>query len=207
MANTVSGGPGSAIFGGAAGNGASNFSILNSTFYRNVASGDDAAQVVGGGYGDGGGGAETVFFSTFEQNNATNTGGGPILGGNFGSFGGAVLANSIVVGAMAGGECGGTFTDGGYNIADDASCGFSDTGSKNNTNPRLSPLGLFSNGGPTQTIALLRGSPAIDAIPVAACVDSTGAAVRVDQRGFPRPNILDGPTGPCDIGAFESQLP
>ena len=57
-------------------------------------------------------------------------------------------------------------------------------------NPLLSPLGDY--GGPTQTIALLPGSPAI----------GTGTAVSgvsTDQRGEP----LDSPVP--DIGAFQSQ--
>jgi hypothetical protein len=62
-----------------------------------------------------------------------------------------------------------------------------------NTNPKLGPLA--SNGGPTQTIALLKGSPAIDYIPLALCP-------KTDQRGHKRP---DNPhESACDIGAFES---
>jgi hypothetical protein len=59
--------------------------------------------------------------------------------------------------------------------------------------PRLGPL--QDNGGPTQTIALLRGSPALNA--------GSNAFVtpgETDQRG--RPRIAD---GTVDIGAFESQ--
>lgn len=48
---------------------------------------------------------------------------------------------------------------------------------------------LSDNGGPTLTIPLLAGSPAIDAAD--GCTDT-------DQRGEPR-------QGPCDIGAFELQ--
>jgi CSLREA domain-containing protein len=57
-------------------------------------------------------------------------------------------------------------------------------------NPLLAPLRNY--GGPTQTMALLPGSPAIDA-------GSGGTGIpATDQRGLAR-------VGPVDIGAFESQ--
>ena len=59
----------------------------------------------------------------------------------------------------------------------------------NNTDPILGPLA--DNGGPTLTMALLPGSPAIDA-------GDTSLAPATDQRGFPRPAGLA-----ADIGAFE----
>ena len=55
--------------------------------------------------------------------------------------------------------------------------------------PMLGPL--TNNGGPTLTMALLPGSPAIDA-------GTTSLAPAADQRGFPRPAGLA-----ADIGAFE----
>ena len=58
------------------------------------------------------------------------------------------------------------------------------------TDPLLAPLGDY--GGPTQTMALLPGSPAIDA------GTSTGAPA-TDQRGIARPQAR------VDIGAFESR--
>ena len=57
------------------------------------------------------------------------------------------------------------------------------------TDPKLGPLA--NNGGPTPTMALLAGSPAIDA-------GNTSVATATDQRGFPRPAGLA-----ADIGAFE----
>jgi hypothetical protein len=57
------------------------------------------------------------------------------------------------------------------------------------TDPKLVPLA--DNGGPTLTMALLPGSPAIDA-------GNPSLAPATDQRGFPRP----AGTAP-DIGAFE----
>ena len=51
--------------------------------------------------------------------------------------------------------------------------------------PRLDPEGLKDNGGPTQTLALLPGSPAIDAADPDLCADPP--VDRVDQRGYVRP--------------------
>lgn len=59
---------------------------------------------------------------------------------------------------------------------------------------------LADNGGPTPTISLLPGSPAIDAIPSASCLDHEGLPMSADQRGRLRP-IGAG----CDIGAYEAQ--
>ena len=66
----------------------------------------------------------------------------------------------------------------------------------------LNPVLAF-NGGPTQTHALVPGSPAIDA-GGAVCTDANGNPLLTDQRGKPR--IVDGNgdgTARCDIGAFE----
>src|SRR5262249_28942802 len=63
---------------------------------------------------------------------------------------------------------------------------------------------LKNNGGPTQTHALVAGSPAIDAGNPSGCLDNSGALLQTDQRGFPR-NVdgnSDG-TARCDIGAVE----
>jgi hypothetical protein len=68
----------------------------------------------------------------------------------------------------------------------------------------LNPTLAF-NGGPTQTHALVPGSPAIDAGgPV--CLDADGNPLTIDQRGQPRPVDGDGDgIVACDIGAFELQ--
>ena len=63
---------------------------------------------------------------------------------------------------------------------------------------------LKNNGGPTQTHALLAGSPAIDAGDPSGCRDSQGALLATDQRGFAR--HVDGNNdgiARCDIGAVE----
>ncbi|MFL5797081.1 MAG: choice-of-anchor Q domain-containing protein [Actinomycetota bacterium] len=54
---------------------------------------------------------------------------------------------------------------------------------------------LADNGGPTLTLALLTGSPALNVIPPVSC------AVTVDQRGVHRPQGLR-----CDVGSFERQV-
>ena len=63
---------------------------------------------------------------------------------------------------------------------------------------------LKNNGGPTQTHALVAGSPAIDAGNPNGCRDNSGALLQTDQRGFPR-NVDGNNDGAarCDIGAVE----
>jgi CSLREA domain-containing protein/uncharacterized repeat protein (TIGR01451 family) len=79
-----------------------------------------------------------------------------------------------------------------HNLSNDASCMFTDPGSRQNVDAKLGPLA--NNGGETDTLALLEGSPAIDSGTSAGCPP-------VDQRGITRPQ---GPA--CDIGAFERVL-
>jgi hypothetical protein len=108
----------------------------------------------------------------------------------------ATLSATIVANSGSGLDCvnGNSLTlpavaDGGYNLDDDGSCGFGGT-SLSDTAARLDPAGLQNNGGPTQTIALEPGSPAIGHVTDPAECPAT------DQRG-------DARTVPCDIGAFE----
>ncbi len=85
----------------------------------------------------------------------------------------------------------GTITDQNNNISSDATPTFSQPNSFTKTDPKLAVAGLFPNGGPTETIALMKTSPAINAI-------HDSSAPSFDQRGVPRPLGLR----PC-IGAFE----
>ena len=93
------------------------------------------------------------------------------------------LTNSIVGHSASGMNCSGTITDGGGNLADDATCGTVPA-----TLSGLDPV-LTNNGGSTFTHALLAGSSAIDA--AGAC------GLVTDQRSFVRDD------GACDSGAFE----
>jgi hypothetical protein len=118
----------------------------------------------------------------------------PVQGGGIFSTNGTVtLWNSIVANSGSSSNCFGVLVDGGHNLSSDGSCKFSALGSLNNTDPRLSPLDDF--GGPTLTIALGAGSPALDAADAAHCPPT-------DQRGIARPFGMA-----CDIGAFESAPP
>ena len=166
--------------------------VINSTFSAN------STKECGGSIASGFlSGTATIVNSTFSGNvGGFDCGGGGDISGSAYS-----LKSTIVAGKAAGGNCVGN-TDLGYNISDDDSCGFSAVGSRNNTDPMLDPAGLANNGGPTQTIALLSGSPAIDAIPLADCTDQSSNRITTDQRGFPRPDARGEPA--CDIGAYES---
>lgn len=76
-----------------------------------------------------------------------------------------------------------------HNISGDGSCMFTDAGSKQSTDPLLGAL--QNNGGETDTLALLAGSPAID-------TGTNDGCPGADQRGVSRPQGSS-----CDIGAFE----
>jgi hypothetical protein len=107
------------------------------------------------------------------------------------------LKNTLMAGHSSG-NCAAQITSLDHNLSDDASCMLQGTHDLDNTAAGLDPAGLTSNGGATQTIALLRDSAAMDAVPLADCTDAQDDPVVVDQRGFLRP-IGAG----CEIGAYE----
>lgn len=113
----------------------------------------------------------------------------------------AVILQNSILSKNGRGNCSGLVTSNGYNLSSDAACAFSGPGDMNSTDPLLGPL--QNNGGPTQTMALPSGSPAIDAGNPVGCTDELGHLLTTDQRGMPRPDKED--TGGCDIGAYESQ--
>jgi len=143
------------------------------------------------------GGAIVNGSGNLAMNNSTISGNsaGGIFNGST-----AMLQNSIVAN-NSGTNCGGTITSHGYNLSSDGSCALHNSGDRNNTNPVLGTLGYY--GGPTPTIPLLTGSPAIDAGNPSGCTDGHGNLLKTDQRGAPRPDLED--TAGCDMGAFERQ--
>jgi len=163
--------------------------ITNSTF-----SGNTSAS--GGGALFHASGTLSVSNSTMSGNSDTSSGGGI---DNAAAGGSVSIANSILSSNTNGNCVGSSVTNGGLNISDDATCLFgSATGANGQTigdsvNSMLDPNGLLYNGGPTQTIGLQVGSPAIAAIATANCPAA-------DQRGATRPAAGQ---NACDIGAFE----
>lgn len=229
--SSASGGPSAAIGGGIALLGVAN--VASTTVDRNVAkaSGDvtvsPSVTSIGG----------NVFVApTFTIGSTTlttifNTKNSIYANGKLGSnFAGGFNATAT------GRDVSGAVTSFGYNLIQYPDSpglnGFTATGDltgvapklgklKNNGGPVIFPNGAtgFASGpadpsiageehiGPTQTEALLSGSPAIDKVPVASCTDlsgstpGNGAPLTVDQRNFLRP--FPYPNGPCDIGAYE----
>jgi fibronectin-binding autotransporter adhesin len=110
----------------------------------------------------------------------------------------ATLVNTLVAG-NTGGDLSGIFTGSNDWIADGTGTGL--TASQSGA-PMLDPNGLRDNGGPTQTIALLPGSPAIGAGSVALEVDAQGNPLTSDQRGLPFQRVVG---GSVHIGAYQVQ--
>jgi hypothetical protein len=187
----------SAAYGGGIETNFGTVTITNSTISGNTASRE------GGGI-DQGSGMLTVSNSTVTNNtseygairnyigtaNVQNT----IIAGNIDSDGGAP-------------DVAGAFISQGYNLigASDYSTGFLNGVNNDQVgtvaspiNPMLGPL--QNNSGPTETHALLPGSPAIDR--------GNSFGLTTDQRGFSRPVDFPLPNAPggngSDIGAFEA---
>jgi hypothetical protein len=142
-----------------------------------------------------------VWNSTVASNVSTYVGGGIANGFFDGTT--ASIRDSIIAGNSAtgfGADVYGPFISGGYNLIGNTndSAGFGTLGDQLNVNPLLGPLADY--GGPTLTMALRAGSPAID--------KGNRFGWHSDQRFFSRP--IDDPNIPnasggdgSDIGAFE----
>ena len=181
--------------GGAQGGGLMNWSggpgetgdvvLTNATISGNSASNE-------GGFGVGGGinnqEALVLKATTITSNTASD-------GGGFeGTFSGQLTLKNTIIANNSGDDCApfSKLTSEGHNLDSDGSCQLNAAGDRPNADPKLGPLA--DNGGPTQTPAILAGSPAIDAGDDTTCPTS-------DQRGFPRPQGTA-----CDIGAYESDF-
>jgi hypothetical protein len=176
--------------------------VTNCTFSNNEAIGNGAS---GGGIYNTQGATLTLTNCTVAYNSAAANG----IGGGIDNVAGSTLNlfNTIVAENTAGSspDVAGTINTADHNLIGDG------TGSKIVTDeggnqiggingaavidPRLGPLA--DNGGPTQTIALLRGSPAIGMADDNALIS---AGVTTDQRGHARTDHFGLAT---DIGAYE----
>jgi hypothetical protein len=130
--------------------------------------------------------------------------------------GGVTVENTIIAGNTAANGAGdatgaptpgpnvdGAVTSNGHNLLGVATeaTGFGGPGDQTGANPQLAPLA--DNGGPTETMALSPGSPAIDA--------GVAAGATLDQRGMPRtvddPGVANAATSDgTDIGAYEAPV-
>lgn len=157
----------------------------------------------GGGIDHRGGNDVAIVNSTITNNHAIKGGGGLNSGQGYWpiseevALGRVRVLNTIIAGN--------TSTNGplnchvkaqiiesiGHNLDNDGSCFLTADGDLPLRDPMLAPLA--DNGGPTQTQALLRRSPAINA-------GATEGCPQRDQRGIARPQ-----GGACDIGAFERE--
>ncbi len=168
--------------------------LINTTIAGNTANGDGGAI-----YNED---TLTAINATITDNSARLTGGGifnenvihlnnTIVARND-ADGGPDVENENVEGTTSNNSLIGNTSDSGVS-----------SGNGNVLNPTTLGLGtLGTNGGPTQTIALLLGSPAIDAGSNALAVDAQGHALTTDQRGTGFPRIVN---GTVDIGAYELQ--
>jgi uncharacterized repeat protein (TIGR01451 family) len=170
-------------------------SLVNDTIANNRTLGTGQ----GGGIFERGSGSNSL--SLLNVTLSHNTTPAATAGGNLFIQSGATLAlrNTLIAGSD---HSGGNLTGSGGAIVNDLGNNLVDATSASdlpltgpndllNVNPGLDPNGLQDNGGPTQTIALLAGSPAIDHA-------STSVFPPTDQRGVPRPQ-----GAAPDIGAFE----
>jgi len=154
--------------------------ILNSTFYRNSA---------GRGYGG----------AIYSEDSLSDYFANDTFAGNSTSWASSVtsgvysprgmMVNSILANDLSNGHPNCDMPEGQFrgNLSTDSSC----NPAYPQTDPLLGPLA--DNGGPTQTMSLYPGSPAIDA--------AADCSVSHDQRG-----LLRWQGSRCDIGAYEARL-
>ena len=195
-----------ATYGGAINNLGGSASVADDTFLDNSAT--DGGAVNTGYYEPA---TLSLVASTFLGNTATD--GDAVDNGDDSGGGTITVADNVVADpAPACDQKSGTWSDDGDNVASDSSC-FSSTpasGDDNAGRGLAALLGpLADNGGPTATMELLAGNPALSVIPnnssaTIALADGTTytpCPVAADQRGISSP-----PSAACDFGAVQSSF-
>jgi hypothetical protein len=186
--------------------------ITNSTFYANIAYSRQQSGVSGFGGGIANSGTLNLTNSTVTAN-FSGAGGSGVVNGGVANVKSTIIASNYggVSFFQSSPDVFGAFKSQGFNLIGkkDGSTGFTAASDKKGTiaaplNPKLDPRGLHNNGGPTQTVSLLAGSPAIDK---GTSIGLTGT-LTTDQRGFSRTvdntSIVNATGGDgTDIGAFE----
>ncbi|MEY2483616.1 MAG: hypothetical protein QOK24_2144 [Verrucomicrobiota bacterium] len=164
--------------GGIFTSGTSTVNVINTTITRNVATQPGTFSPSAGGIGNAG----------------SPSAGSPNNGSSVVNLQNTILALNTSASGRSNGA--GPFNSQGNNLVGDASgsTGFSNGVNNDKVGSQEAPVdpklgGLQSNGGTTQTCALLAGSPAIDS-------GNDATAPGSDQRGYPR-------SGNSDIGAYE----
>ena len=197
--STISGNTAPDAGGGVYSSTASDFESSKTTITNSTISGNTATTFVGGGIYNFGG-LTAIRFSTITSNTARRDGDGSGVF-SFGDSSTRTQVLSTIISANQGTDVDShttsSFLSEGYNLIGDGNStgSFNQTGDQIGvTNPGLGALA--NNGGPTQTHALLTGSPAIDAIPQG--TNGCGTTFTEDQRGVSRPQGSN-----CDIGSFE----
>ena len=204
IASAVSGNSVSRFRLGASPYGGGIYNVGTLTVTNSTLSGNQAVDYWPAGVPYGGGiandsGWAIISNSTITKNSAlihTPFGTAGTYGGGIYNKGSAIakFQNSILANNNSGGNCTGSLNSLGHNMSSDSSCHLNGPGDQHSINPMLGAL--QNNGGPTNTMALLAGSPAINAGNPSGCTDGSGHLLTTDQRGWSR-------STPCDIGAYE----
>jgi CSLREA domain-containing protein len=180
-------------FGGGIDNTGS-LTIVNSTISGNSAKSDVGSQGVGGAIANID--SHATLRSSTVARNAADGSGGNLYGTDIAITSTTTFRNTLIAGgtASSGPNCAGfgIFVSNGYNLENANTCALNKATDRPSATAKIGQLA--NNGGPTDTIALLAGSKAIDHGPPSCPPPAT------DQRGVPRPQH-----GGCDIGAFEAQ--
>jgi CSLREA domain-containing protein len=165
--------------------------VTNSTFEGNSVG---SFQNGGGIYVDGGVG-NTIAFSTFGPTTPTDMNGSGIYNDSS-----SVAVRASVFETGTNDDCGGNLPGSlGFNYEKSGNdCFFNQSTDVLTSAQLLDGTGLMDNGGPTETIELFASGPAIDAVPLASCLDAASQPLLGDGRGVERPFG----TG-CDPGGFE----